>query len=154
MRFRSLVLITSAILLVGSFVFAQTQPSEADADKARKKKELDERVVQMLDQLVADANGLRLAQNRAIVYAMAGDLYWKFDDKRSRELFRNAAGEIFNYNAEAEKERSDSTEPNYDFGDPGDPRNDVLNLVAKHDADLALELLLQTRSARLADAMA
>ena len=162
MLFRKLILLTTIFISVSSSAVAQTQPKPtpqpidpaAEEEKAKKKKEMDERVVQMLDQSVADANGLRLAQNRAVVYGMVADLYWKYDDKRSRELFRNAASEIITYNAEAEKERSDSTEPNFDFGDQGDPRNDVLNLVAKHDADLALELLLQTRSPRLADAVA
>jgi len=143
----------STIFLVSSFNFAQTQPSEADTEKEKKKKALEERVVQILEQAIGDAPTLRLAQNRAIVYALAGDLLWKFDEKRSRDLFRNAAAEILSHNHEAEKERRESTDAMFEFFDPNDTRAEILPLVAKHDADLALDLLVQTRPARLAEAI-
>ncbi|HQY68726.1 MAG TPA: hypothetical protein PLD38_15730, partial [Pyrinomonadaceae bacterium] len=78
-------------MLLCSFALAQTQPTDSDADKAKKNKEQDERVVQLLDQAIGEAVSLRLPQNRAVVYAMAGDMYWKFDEKRARELFRSSA---------------------------------------------------------------
>jgi hypothetical protein len=151
---RKLLVLTSAILFLFSFAVAQTQLSESDADKAKKKKEVDERVVQMLDQLIGEASTLRLSQNRAIVYAMAGDLFWQFDKKRSRELFRNAAAEILTFNLENEKEKRENTDAFaglMDFGQ--DARGEILPLVAKNDAELALELLIQTRPAKLTEAM-
>lgn len=154
MLFRKLVVLTSLFTLMCAFAVAQTDPTEAAAEKAKKKKEADERVVAMLDQAASDVGGLKLAGNRAIIDAMTADLYWKYDEKRARELFKNAANEINTFYADSEKERADSTEPDYNISDPADPRTDVLNLIAKHDVDLALEVLLQTRSQRLADAMA
>ena len=170
MRLRKLVLLMSTLLLLSAFATAQTQPSDSAADKAKKKKAMDELVLQMLDGAINDATALRLPGNRAIIDGMAADIYWKFDEKRARELFRNAANEIVAFNAEAEAEAqkaaAESTDPlsaamstaasiiSFGINDPTDPRYDVLNLVVKHDADLALEVLLQTRSARLADAMA
>ncbi|MFN2502325.1 MAG: hypothetical protein ABR530_09975 [Pyrinomonadaceae bacterium] len=155
MHFRKLVILASVVSLLTSLALSQAQPSETDADKAKKKKELEERVVQMLDQAVDDANAIRLPQNRAIIYGISGDLYWKYDQKRARELFRSAANEINNYNFEAEKDRRESTDQNpMEFMDPMDPRMDVLNLIAKHDAELALEVLVATRPARIAEAMA
>ncbi len=158
MRLRRLVFLTSTLLLLCAFAAGQTRSSESADDKAKKKKAMDEMVVQMLDGAINDAGGLRLPGNRAVIDAMAADLYWKFDEKRARELFRNAANEVVAYNAETEKEAAGSTDTfnvvSIGPGDPGDPRYDVLNLVAKHDVDLALEFLQQTRSARLTDAMA
>lgn len=154
MLLRKPVFLTSTLIFLCAVTVAQISPSETNADKDKKKKEMDELVLHMLDQCVADVPGLRLAQNRAIVDAMAGDLYWKLNEKRSRELFRNAAGEIVTFNAETEKERAENTEPDYNIYDPNDPRNDVLQLIVKHEADLALEMLLQTRSPRLAEAIA
>ena len=158
MRLRRLVFLTSTLLLLCAFAAGQTRSSESADDKAKKKKAMDEMVVQMLDGAINDAGGLRLPGNRAVIDAMTADVYWKFDEKRARELFHNAANELVTFNAEAEKEAAESTDPNFlvSFGpnDPTDPRTDVLNFVAKHDVDLALELLLQTRSAQLADAMA
>ncbi|MBK6589204.1 MAG: hypothetical protein IPG22_13000 [Acidobacteria bacterium] len=147
----------SLLMLLCSFALAQTQPTDSDADKAKKNKEQDERVVQLLDQAIGEAVSLRLPQNRAVVYAMAGDMYWKFDEKRARELFRSSAGELVSYNQEAEKERREVTAQNMLtdlFEVRSDIRAEILPLVAAHDAELALELLVQTRPAKLAEAMA
>ena len=161
MRFRNLAFFISTILLLCALASAQTQPSEADADKDKKantekdkkQKELDERVMQILDQSIGDAGSLRLPENRAIVDAVSADLYWKFDEKRARELFRSAAAEIIAFNQDMEKEKRDSTDPLFELFDSNDVRGQVLPMIAQHDAELALELLVQTRPARLADAM-
>ena len=156
MQVRKLVILILMFLVLCAFAAAQTQTSEAAAEKAKKKKEIDELVLQMLDQSAADAAGLRLPGNRAIVDAMTADLYWKKDEKRARELFRNAAGELVSYNAEAEKEAAESTDPNVKYNpyDQNDPRTPILNLVSRRDADFALELLYQTRSVKLSESMA
>ena len=133
----------------------QARPSEAALEKAKKKKELDERIVPLLDQTIVEANGLRLSNNRAVILAMSGDLYWRFDSKRSRELFRSAAAEVVNYNQDVEKEKRESTEIGIvEQFDQNDPRAEILNLISSRDADLALELMVTTRSASLSDAMA
>jgi hypothetical protein len=143
-----------ALLVFVSFGFAQSQPSESDAEKQKKAKELDEKVVQMLEQIIADAPTLRLAQNRAVVYGIAGDLYWKFDEKRAREIFRSCTGEILAANVEWERDVKNSDNPFGNLFSFSTIRNDVLPLVAKHDGELALEMLLQTRPASLSEAIA
>lgn len=166
MRFRDLVLILFAFVIFSSVTSAQTQPADkgepdkksekdadADKEKEKKKKEMDEHILQILDAAIADAATLRLPENRAIVDAMAGDLYWKYDEKRSRELFRNSAAEILSFNLDSDKEKRESTDPYFQLFDSNDVRSQVLPLIAKHDAELALELLLQTRPAKLAEAM-
>ena len=144
--------IFSAILLVCSFAFAQTSPTESQTEKEKVKKELEKRVLEMLDQAIGDAATLKLPQNRAVVYAIAGDLYWKFDEKRARELFRNVGNEILLSNSEGDKEKKENDDPYaevWDFDGLGNVRNEVLPMIAKHDADLAIELLVQTRTAKL-----
>ena len=164
MRSGKLFSLTSIFILFCSIAYAQAtsttpQPSDtsSETDAAKKKNELDERIIQMLDRAVADGNALRLSQNKALIYAIAGDLYWKFDEKRARELFRSATSEIITYNAETEKEQAQQNNngqrggfqpPNQD-----DPRPQVLPLVAAHDAELAYQMLFQTRSQSLAAAM-
>lgn len=152
MHIRKLISLISIILALASFGLAQADNKAADPEKEKAKKELDEKVMQMLDQAINDAAFLRLPENKAIVYAMAGDMYWKFDEKKSRDLFRAAAGEILSYNLELEREKRESTETYTAFFDlSGDPRGQVLPLVARNDAELALELLIQTRPASLAE---
>ncbi len=143
------------VLLIVSITFAQTSPTESQSDKEKKQKELEKQVLQMLDQAVGDATTLKLPRNRAIVFGIAGDLFWKFNEKRSRQLFRDMANDLIVSDLEAEKEKKESNDPDrfYD-GDFENARSIVLVLVAKHDADLALELLVQTRSAKITEALA
>src|SRR5437867_11652921 len=102
MRFRKLSFFMLAAVFFCTSIYSQTQPADrgterdnkADADKKpdsekdKKKKELEDRVQRMIDGAVADAAILRLPDNRAVVYGISGDLYWKFDEKKARELFR------------------------------------------------------------------
>ncbi len=142
------------VLLLSISIFAQDSPTESQTEKDKKQKDLEQTVLKMLDQAVGDAGTLKLAENRAIVYAMAGDLYWKFDEKRARQLFRDSANDILVANADAEKERKDADDPFFAVFNFGDVRGSILPLIAKHDADLALELLTQTRTAKMTEALA
>ena len=154
MKIYRLVLLFVLFSLINPTISAQTSPTESKTEKEKAQKELEKQVVKMLDQAIGDAGGLKLPANRAIVYALAGDLYWKFDEKRARELFRNAANDVVLANLETEKERKDSDVPFFQLNDFNDTRSQILPLVARHDADLALELLAQTRSAKLSEELA
>lgn len=152
MRFWKPIVLILTFLALTSVCLSQTQAA-ADPDKEQAQKELNERIVQSLDQIISDASLLQLPQNRALVYAMAGDLYWKFDEKRSRDLFRSAAGEILAYNTDAEREKRESTDPYARILDAPDLRMITLPLVAKRDAELAIQMLVQTRPAAVTEAM-
>ncbi|MEP7039562.1 MAG: hypothetical protein ABI891_14610 [Acidobacteriota bacterium] len=138
-------------LTFSSLIFAQTSPTESKTEKENEQKKMEEQVLKMLDQAVGDAATLRLPQNRAMVYAIAGDLYWKFDEKRARELFRSSANDIIVANVEAERDKKANDDPYANIFDFDDVRNQILPMIAKHDADLALEMLVQTRPAKLAE---
>ncbi len=152
--FRKLTTLLLMVFFANLCAFAQDKPTETTSEKEKKKKEIDERVIDLLDQAIAGADTLRLAQNRAVVFAMAGDMYWKYDEKKSRELFRNAAAELVSFNLESAKEKRESQDVYADVFEYNVPaRSEILPLVAKHDPELALELLVQTRSAKLSEAM-
>jgi hypothetical protein len=143
-----------ALALFCFSVSGQTSPTESKTEKEKAQKELEKRVLEMLDQAVNDAASLKLARNRAVVYAIAGDLYWKFDEKRARELFRSSESEIIAANDEAEKDKKESDDPYSGFMfEFNTIRNEILPLIAKHDADLALQMLTSTRPVKLAEAM-
>jgi hypothetical protein len=154
MKIAQLFVLLCLAVFSQTFTLAQNaSPTESQSEKEKTQKELEKRVLDMLNQAVGDAGTLKLAQNRAIVYAIAGDLYWKFDEKRARELFRNSGNEILLANVESEKEKKAEDDPFYAVFDFSNIRNEVLPLVAKHDAELALELLVQTRTAKIAEAL-
>ncbi|HYP50242.1 MAG TPA: hypothetical protein VEQ34_04815 [Pyrinomonadaceae bacterium] len=152
---RSILLVVLFLLFCPTLPAQETaSPTESKTEKEKAQKELEKQVLKMLDQAVGDAGTLKLATNRAIVYAIAGDLYWKFDEKRARELFRNSANDVIAGTLEAEKEKKDSDDPFMQLYDFSDVRNEILPLIAKHDADLALDLLVQTRPAKITEALA
>lgn len=144
-----------AFFLLVSITFAQNSPTESQVEKDKQKKEQEKQVLKMIDDAVGDAFTLKLARNRAMVYGISGDLYWKFDEKRARELFRNMANDIIISQQESEKEKKERDDAFMFYeGDFDNLRYSLLPFVAKHDADLALELLVQTRPAKLAELMA
>ncbi len=149
-----LFVFTAMFCIFFGIAAAQTAPTDSKSEKEKAQKELEKRALEMVDQAVSDAATLKLAQNRAIVYAVAGDLYWKTDEKRARELFRNSGSEILVANIEADKEKKESDDIYSGIFDFNNIRNDILPLIAQHDADLALEILVQTRPAKLIEAMA
>lgn len=159
MHTRLFARLLAAILLMTIPVFpvfpqtSPTSPTEAKEEKEKKQKEQEKRVLEMLDQATGDAATLKLPENRAIVYAIAGDLYWKFDEKRARNLFRNSGNEMLLANAEAEKDKKTDDDPYAQIFTFNDNRSEILPLIAKHDADLAIEIMAQTRTAQLAEAL-
>ena len=150
-----LLCLMSLILFSFTFLSAQTaSPTSTAFEKDKAQKELEKQVLKMLDDAVGEAETLKLANNRAIVYAIAGDLYWKFDEKHARDLFRRSGNELLTANADAEKEKGEGEGEYEDFYESTGVRNDVLPMIAKHDGDLAIELLFQTRPAKIAEALA
>ena len=104
-----LLVIVTMFCFLGGTALAQISPTASKSEKEKTQRELEKRVLTMLDQTVSDAGAFKLAQNRAVVYAIAGDLYWKYDEKRDRELFRNCGNEILMANTEAENEKREMT---------------------------------------------
>lgn len=127
--------------------FSQTptpEPSPVEPEKSKERLELEKNAFKLLDDAVGDAGGLKLWENRALVYAVAGDLYWKTEQKRARKLFRDAANEIISGN-QIPKEKPKNYWEEYGYWQDTSPRRAILLMIAAHDADLALELLLETR---------
>lgn len=124
-------------------VTAQTPPS-ADETKARVERE--QKAFVLLNRTIDDAASLKLPENRVYIFAAAADLLWTRDEKRARQLFRQAAGEIRAVIAQSEEDYNGLPE---DFSMMQSTRNQLLNQVADRDAELAIELLRQTRPAIL-----
>lgn len=145
------------ISLSGFAVFAQTatdSPTASKEEKEKAKLELEKKAFALAERSASEALNLRLAENRAFVLASAGDLLWKQDQKRARSLFRSAADELVTANAEAEARQANDDDMYAGFAARSSPRSAILQKVAKHDPDLALELLLLTRPPKLAAAIA
>ncbi|HKR00125.1 MAG TPA: hypothetical protein VJT09_05600 [Pyrinomonadaceae bacterium] len=145
------------ILLLLPTVCAQTPEDESALGQQEKlqkalelKKELERKTFALLDEVVSSAPLLKLPENRALVQSSAADLLWARDEKRARALFREA---LENLRAAA---------PKADGPPSGDQmkarqmllmqRTEVLQMIARRDADYALELLRATRTPQVSPA--
>ena len=132
------------------------QLPQPDAEKAKAKLARDKRIAEMVEQAIAEVGALKLPANRAVIYALAGDIYWRLDPERSRILFRKSISEIQTHHMEAAAAKSElaasGAAPTY--SNSVDPRSEILPLVSRRDPALALEMLVQTRPPDVADALA
>lgn len=141
------------LLILGASIsiLAQSSPTESKEEKEKARLESEKKAVALLEQVVGETALLKLPDNRALVAASAADLMWQRDEKRARQLFRQAAGEIIQAN---NAPKDDSIQGMIGVFQNSSPRRQILLTVAKYDAELALELLYATRPSNVAAALA
>src|ERR1044072_3960512 len=134
---------------------AQPQPSPSAEELEKAKAEREKNAYRLLDQVIDEAQSLRLVENRVRVQINAADLLWDQNQGRARSLFANAAEGI----AEAGRTSVTNTNNNRRFGPNGEnigpipPQNirvyqmrqELVLTAAKHDAALAYQLLAATK---------
>ncbi len=103
---------------------------------------LQEKAVQLLDQVVAEARSLKLPENRLRVLWQAGDLVWTRDETRARALFSQTASGLSELMQSLDVNDRRYTEY---LQAPLQLRQEFLTTVARRDPKLAYELLLTTR---------
>ncbi|HZS48728.1 MAG TPA: hypothetical protein VFC63_26890 [Blastocatellia bacterium] len=151
-RGKSLVsaLIVSCIICVIACAQAMAQSTSQDPqtnqtqtdDQKKAQAALEEKALRLIDQVVAEAQSLKLPENRIRVDFTAGDMLWAKDETRARMLFADAATNI------AQMIAAIDTNDRRQFASVQvitRIRQEFLTIVAQHDAKLAQELLNQTR---------
>lgn len=150
-----LLLICSAAAFVAS---AQTPATATDAtttttttgqpQKTSEQQALERKALALLNELAGGADALRLPENRALVRASIADILWTHGEKRARALFKDA---IFGLSETTPADADDADESfEMGFGMMAKQmkmqlRSEVLQMIASHDARLALEYLRATR---------
>jgi hypothetical protein len=131
-----------------SFVAAQENPNlnPTEEQQQKEKAEKEKKAYTLLEQVVDEAQLLRLPENRVRVQIGAADLLWERNEGRARTLFALAAEGV------AEMMRNASTNPGQDERrgpnrgrTSGQLRQELVLSVARHDATLAYQLLAATR---------
>src|SRR5258705_9208044 len=93
----------TALLIAVAIVFGFAPVSQAQdpaspqqpADQQDKEKLTPEKkAVLLLDQVVGEAGGLKLPENRIYIQISAGDVLWDRDESRARDLFGEAGAAI------------------------------------------------------------
>src|SRR5438093_7271643 len=138
----------SFMFLSLAFSTANAQPglSQLQADRGRaeqeKRRALVQKAFNLLDELLGEAQSLKLPENRVRVHAFAADLLWERDPGRARALFVEAGQSL------GEMMRSiDVNDPDFysQINVPAQLRQEMLFMISRRDASLALEFLHATR---------
>lgn len=132
------------------------QPPQQTEEEKKAAKELEKKAVALVDELVAEAASLRLAENRVYVLTIAADALWKHDEERARALIREAMDQAIASMREARdraaQEDGQYFDPRYARQTDGSYlRGVVMNSLAARDPRLALEFLQTARSLRPTD---
>ena len=136
-----LPLIAAFLVTFASFTVAQeATPATPDAAKQQEEKaKLEAKAAALLEQIVSESQGLKLPENRVRVAVVAGDLLWDRSAARARTFFTDAASILAN--TMAQPDDSDRRE----FGMLNALRRELVLSAARHDAELAYQLLRQTQ---------
>jgi hypothetical protein len=131
---------TVAVLAQDATLPAATQAQAPDAQKQQEEKlKLENKAAILLDQLVTEAQGLKLPENRIRVQITAGDMLWDRNAARARGLL-NDAGVILSQMM-IDTEHPDRSE----LQNLNQLRQDLVLTAGRHDAELGYQLLRSTQ---------
>ena len=135
-------------LALGSIgaVAQQTAPTPETEEQQKEKTEREKKAFALLEQVVDEAQLLKLPENRIRLQINAAELLWQSNEGRARSLFSQAAGGV------AEMVRSANTEipiggrrGSNQTRTPIQLRQELVLTVARHDAPFAYQMLAATR---------
>jgi hypothetical protein len=142
---------------------AQTGDKEKAEQEEAKREELTKHTLKLLDEVASEAGSLRLRENRSYVLTTAADLLWSRDEKRARTLFWAALGSLnlpvyveasppdaksenpATKGARANEPTKEQTEEFSKYYARIETRRAFLRKVARHDGQLALDMMRSTR---------
>ena len=132
-------------------------------EKAEQQQQLEKSALKLLDEVIFSAESLKLPENRSYVLATAADLLWHRDEKRARTLFWEALAALNlpeyvevklpvaqegNNSARAARSNGSTKEQLEDqnkYYARIETRRALLQKVAAHDPQLALDMMRSTR---------
>ena len=138
------------LLFLGLVCFVMpvsAQTSAATSEKElQQKRELTKKAYILVDEIAIGAHGLKLPENRSFVLTSAADLLWRHDEKRARALFWDSLNSI---NLLVDPGGNSSKRPSKEKQEKRyiaiyTLRQGLLRTVAKHDPQLALDMLRTT----------
>jgi hypothetical protein len=131
------------LLLVIPIVRAQSASSGASAAEKRKARdEFEKKTLALVDEIIKEAQQLKLPENRIrVAIGLAGAL-WPKDDKRARSLFNEAAASLRELTAAIDNgDEEYLNQPEL----PQQLRQEMVQIAANHDSRLAVDFLRATR---------
>lgn len=147
MFFKHLASALILLLFLQAFSAAQTssaQQEQAKPEDKEARQALEKKALALLDVVIADSESLK-PLNRLRMQIVAADLIWSHDEKRARKLSEKSIGD-FNELVNG----IDPSDPNYYnlILAPTQLYNEILQMLAQHDPQMALDFLHQTHLPR------
>lgn len=136
------VLILSMTVLFPVLAQEQTTQQQSQEEVEKQKAEWSKNAFRLLDQVIDEAQSLRLPENRVRVQISAADMLWDNNETRARSLFSLAADGV------TEMMRTADNNPRQQGNQirrPSQLRQELVLTVARHDAQLAYQLLAVTK---------
>ncbi len=130
---------------VTAFAFGQQQAGKKPEGKQvdQVDKELEQKALAMLEELIAEAPSFKLPENRVRILSVAADMLWRYDEKRARSFFVETMGLLGQMMGQPE-DAADAIPENFRWGLLS-LRQETVQMIAAHDAQLASEFLAATR---------
>lgn len=129
------------LLILTFAIGAQPITNETDADKAAREKR-EKKAMELLEQVLAEAQSLKLPENRLRIKVMAAGYLWEKDETRARAFFQEAENDLrqmLQTISQETENRQRKIEAYNQF------RHELLSNLSQQDPQLALQLLQATR---------
>jgi hypothetical protein len=147
MNLKSSAAIICLLALLPTAARAQTPMPAAQADakpseEQARRDALERKALELLDDVGGEAQGLKLAENRARLQVAAADLLWARDEKRARELFNAALSGVASTAAAIapdDPRREQLVQESLNL------RREIAQVIAQRDPQLALDFVRGTR---------
>jgi hypothetical protein len=124
--------------------YAQSAGTESAASRERQAERtaLGQKAFALLEEIIAQAPTLKLAENRAMIQATAAGLIWKQDEKQARAVFKAAIASLAEITS-----AMDQSDPQYASMAQtiSESRLNLLDIIMRFDPQLALDFLQATR---------
>jgi hypothetical protein len=137
-------LILLSLIACTTIAVAQDQPTATpSAEELEKQKaEWSKNAYRLLDQVLDEAQSLRLPENRVRIQINAADILWDRDQGRARSLFTLAGDAVAEMMRTGDNTRRPTPNQNRR---PSQLRQELVLGAARHDAQLAYQLLATTK---------
>jgi hypothetical protein len=135
-------LMASAAAVLAQDATSQTATAQQSPDPQQQQEEkakLEKKAMALLDQVVTDAQGLKLPENKIRVQIVAADMLWDKTPARARGLLTDAGAMLGQVILEADRNDRD------DMMAVNQLRQDLVLTAGRHDAELGYQLLRSTQ---------
>lgn len=142
------LILASAVGALSQEATSQSATAQATPDAAQQQEEklkLETKAAALLEQVVTEAQALRLPENRIRVQIAAGDMLWDRNAGRARGLLVDAGGILSQMMIDVDKTDREDVMTLIQL------RQDLVLTAGRHDAELGYQLLHSTQQQSTAD---